>query len=193
NPLFQSPAYAYAHGTGTHQGFAIVGAAFYNPATASFPSQYVGKYFYADFVNGWIEYVDTTGPTPRTPTTFATNIPVRFDGGPVDLEVGADGALYYLDRFGGGIFKIQFTAPTQAPSITQQPASQTVTLGQPVTFTVTASSSLPVTYQWQKMDSGTSTFVNINGATSASFTISSTTAADNGDQFRVIVTNSAGS
>lgn len=68
-----------------------------------------------------------------------------------------------------------------------------MTQGQAASFTVVASSVVPVTYQWQKMDSGTSTFVNISGATSATLTISSTTAADNGDQFRVVVSNSAGS
>jgi glucose/arabinose dehydrogenase len=193
NPLERSPVYAYSHGTGPHQGFAIVGAAFYNPVTATFPSQYVGKYFYADFVNGWIEYVDPAAPNPKTPTTFATNLPVRFDGGPVDLEVGADGALYYLDRFGGGVFKIQFTAATQAPTITQQPAGQTVTQGQPATFTVTATGTPPITYQWQKAESGTMAFADIPGATSASFTTGGTTAADNGDLFRVVVSNSAGS
>lgn len=193
NPQFQSPVYAYAHGSGTNQGFAIVGAAFYNPATPTFPSQYAGKYFFADFVNGWISFVDPNAPNPKTPTVFATNIPVRFDGGPVDLEVGTDGALYYLDRFGGGVFKIQFQTTSQAPGITQQPTSQTVSVGQPVTFTVAASSSLPLTYQWQKMDAGTSAFVDIAGATSPSLTLNSTTTADNGDQFRVVVTNSAGS
>src|SRR5262249_34610646 len=152
NPLYQSPVYAYAHGTGPHQGFAIVGAAFYNPATVTFPSQYVGMDFYMDFVNGWIEYVDPNAPNPKTPTTFATGIPTNFAGGPVDLETGADGALYYLNRLGGGVFKIQYTVSSPAPTITQQPASQTVTQGQPATFTVTASSALPLTYQWQKMD-----------------------------------------
>src|SRR5262249_51915903 len=148
--------------------------------------------FFMDFVNGWIDYVDPTAPNPKVPTNFASNMPVRYDGGPVDLEVGTDGALYYLNRLGGGVFKIQYSAPAQAPSITQQPARQTVTQGQPVTFTVAASSTLPITYQWQKMDSGTTTWVNITGATSASFTINSTAAADNGDQFRCVVSNSAG-
>jgi Glucose / Sorbosone dehydrogenase/ASPIC and UnbV/FG-GAP-like repeat/Immunoglobulin I-set domain len=193
NPLYTSPVYAYAHGSDPHQGFAIVGAAFYNPATATFPAQYAGKYFFMDFVNGWIDYVDPTASNPKTPTNFASNMPVRYDGGPVDLEVGSDGALYYLNRLGGGVFRIQFAAADQAPSITQQPASQTVAQGQPVTFTVTASSILPVTYQWQKMDSGTTTFVNIPGATAASFSINSTAAADSGDRFRVVVTNSVGS
>ena len=193
NPQFQSPVYAYAHGTGPDQGFAIVGGAFYNPTAATFPSQYVGKYFFADFVNGWISYVDPAAPNPKVATTFATGLPVRFDGGPVDLEVGADGALYYLDRFGGGVFKIQSTAAAQTPSITQQPASQSVTQGQPVTFTVAASGASPLAYQWQKMDNATANFVDISEATSASFTISSTAAADNGDQFRCVVSNAAGS
>src|SRR4029079_1594471 len=112
NLQFQSPVYAYAHGTGPNQGFAIVGGAFYNPQAATFPSQYVGKYFFADFVNGWISYVDPNAPHPKTATTFATGLPIRFGGGPGDLEVGADGALYCLDRFGGGLFRIQFTATT---------------------------------------------------------------------------------
>jgi hypothetical protein len=193
NPQYQSPVYAYGHGGGVHQGFAIVGGAFYNPATATFPAQYAGKYFFMDYVNGWIDYVDPSAPNPKTPTNFASNIPTRYDGGPVDLEVGTDGALYYLNRLGGGVFKIQYSAAAQAPSITQHPASQTVTQGQPVTFTVAASSALPISYQWQKMDSGTTTWVNITGATSASFTIGGTAAADNGDQFRCVVSNSAGS
>src|SRR4051812_32291105 len=166
---------------GAKQGFAIVGAAFYNPATAMFPSQYAGKYFFMDYVNGWISYVDPAASNPKTPTTFASNIPTRYDGGPVDLEVGTDGALYYLNRLGGGVFRIQFSPSAQAPGITQQPASQTVTQGQAVTFTVAASSTLPVSYQWQKMDSGTTTWVDISGATSASYTLGSTAAADDGD------------
>jgi glucose/arabinose dehydrogenase len=112
NPLYQSPVYAYAHGTGPDQGFAIVGAAFYNPATVTFPPQYVGKYFFMDYVNGWIDYIDPAAANPKTPTNFASNIPTRYDGGPVDLEVGIDGALYYLNRLGGGVFKIQYQQAT---------------------------------------------------------------------------------
>src|SRR4029079_13545699 len=86
NPQFQSPVYAYSHGTGPDQGFAIVGAAFYNPATATFPSQYVGKYFFADFVNGWIHYIN--------PSTVAATSSMRRVPNLVDRAVGIDGALY---------------------------------------------------------------------------------------------------
>src|SRR5947208_1689619 len=74
-----------------------------------------------------------------------------------------------------------------APTITTQPASQTVSAGQTATFTVTAAGTAPLSYQWQK--NGTV----IGGATAASYTTPATTAADNGDQFTVVVSNAAGS
>ena len=73
------------------------------------------------------------------------------------------------------------------PSITTQPASQTVTAGQSATFSVAASGTAPLSYQWRK--NGTA----ISGATSASYTTPTTTTADNGAQFTVVVSNSAGS
>src|SRR5207249_1280877 len=72
-----------------------------------------------------------------------------------------------------------------APTITTQPASQTVTAGQRATFTVTATGTAPLSYQWQK--NGTA----IGGATAASYTTPATTAADNGDLFTVVVSNAA--
>ena len=74
-----------------------------------------------------------------------------------------------------------------APAITTQPASQTVSAGQTATFTVTATGTAPLSYQWQK--NGTA----IGGATAASYTTPATTASDNGDQFTVVVSNAAGS
>src|SRR5205814_2105573 len=74
-----------------------------------------------------------------------------------------------------------------APTITRQPASQTVTAGQTAAFTVTATGTAPLSYQWQK--NGTA----IGAATAASYTTPATTAADNGDQFTVVVSNAGGS
>jgi len=74
-----------------------------------------------------------------------------------------------------------------APAITTQPASQTVSAGQTATFTVTATGTAPLSYQWQK--NGTA----IGGATAASYTTPATTASDNGAQFTVVVSNAAGS
>jgi Zn-dependent metalloprotease len=76
---------------------------------------------------------------------------------------------------------------TPAPSITSQPANQTVAAGATATFTVTASGTAPLSYQWRKNGA------SVSGATSASYTTPATTTADNGATFSVVVTNSAGS
>ncbi|HLY11134.1 MAG TPA: malectin domain-containing carbohydrate-binding protein, partial [Planctomycetota bacterium] len=73
------------------------------------------------------------------------------------------------------------------PTITTQPSNQTVTAGQPATFSVTASGTAPLSYQWQK--NGT----DIAGATGASYTTPPTTSGDNGSILSVVVSNSAGS
>src|SRR5437879_3808275 len=79
------------------------------------------------------------------------------------------------------------SAAAAAPSITTQPASQTVTVGQTATFTVVAAGTAPLSYQWRK--GGTA----ILGAASSSYTTPATTSADNGSQFTVVVSNVAGS
>ena len=72
-----------------------------------------------------------------------------------------------------------------APAITAQPAAQTVTEGQTATFSVTATGTAPLTYQWKK--GGTA----ISGATSSTFTTPATSIADDGAVFTVEVSNSA--
>ena len=73
-----------------------------------------------------------------------------------------------------------------APSITTQPANQTVTVGQMATFSVVATGTAPLSYQWQKNG------VNISGATAANYTTPATTTADNSTQYKVTVSNAAG-
>jgi hypothetical protein len=74
-----------------------------------------------------------------------------------------------------------------APAITAQPTDQRVVVGQPATFSVSASGTAPLSYQWQK---GTTP---ISGATAASYTTPATTLADDTSTFQVVVSNSAGS
>ena len=73
-----------------------------------------------------------------------------------------------------------------APSITQQPQSQSVTVGQVATFGVTATGTAPISYQWKQ--GGTA----IGGATNASYTTPVTAMTDTGKTYSVTVTNSAG-
>jgi hypothetical protein len=73
--------------------------------------------------------------------------------------------------------------------ITGQPADQFVNVGDPATFRVTATSNLPLTYQWYRADPGSSTFTAIPGATSASYTLDPTALADSGAVYHVVVSN----
>ena len=72
------------------------------------------------------------------------------------------------------------------PTITTQPMSQTVTAPNTATFTVVATGTAPLSYQWEKNG------VNISGATAATYTTPPTTAADNGSQYVVVVSNMVG-
>jgi hypothetical protein len=74
-----------------------------------------------------------------------------------------------------------------APAITAQPTAQSVIVGQPATFTVSASGTAPLSYQWQKGA------MPISGATASSYTTPATTLADDTSTFQVVVSNSAGS
>jgi glucose/arabinose dehydrogenase len=179
NAGVRSPLFAYGHGTGSTTGCAITGGTFYNPTTVQFGPTYVGKYFFADFCSNWIRIYD---PAADTAQNFASSVP-----GPVDLRVGPDGMLYYLGRGGGGVLgRVQATSTPQAPQITAHPANRTVAVGQTATFSVSATGSQPLSYQWQR---GTT---NIAGATSPNYSLTAA-AGDNGATFRVVVTNSVSS
>lgn len=72
------------------------------------------------------------------------------------------------------------------PSITTQPANQTVAVGQSATFRVVATGASPLGYQWQKSGAA------IPDATAASYSTPATVASDTGSVYRVVVRNSAG-
>jgi sugar lactone lactonase YvrE len=71
------------------------------------------------------------------------------------------------------------------PSITTQPTAVSVNVGQPASFTVAATGTAPITYQWQRNGA------DVSGATAATYTLAAAALADNGVSFRVVVTNSA--
>jgi hypothetical protein len=73
------------------------------------------------------------------------------------------------------------------PSVAVQPLAAIVASGQTATFTVIATGSPTLTYQWQR--NGT----DIAGATAASYTTPPASFADNGAQFSVRIANSIGS
>ena len=87
-PNFTRPLHAYPRTV----GYVTAGGAFYNPASAMFPSSFVGSYFHADSGRGWVRVLDVaTGVSSE----FATAVTA-----PVDLEVTDDGRLLILRRSG---------------------------------------------------------------------------------------------
>ncbi len=116
NVNFRDPLLQYPHSGGAFNGCAIVGAAFYNPAVVQFPSDYVGKYFFADLCTGFFRRFD---PGTNTSTGFATGVP-----NPVDLQVADDGSLYYLTQ-SSGVFRVQY-APALANSFRLSASSYSV-------------------------------------------------------------------
>ncbi len=79
-----------------------------------------------------------------------------------------------------------------AVNFTTQPASTSVCLPTPATFSVTVTGT-PSTLQWQVSTDNGVTWTNISGATTTSYTTPATVLTDNGKKYRVIGTNACGS
>jgi FtsP/CotA-like multicopper oxidase with cupredoxin domain len=101
-----------------------------------------------------------------------------------------------------GFYKVVVTGPggsttsvaaelRVAPAIVTQPASVLVADLATATFTVGATGS-GLTYQWSRRPGTTGTFTSITGATSSSYSFQTHYLADNGAQFRVVVSGSGG-
>ncbi|OUP55586.1 S-layer homology domain-containing protein [Butyricicoccus pullicaecorum] len=84
---------------------------------------------------------------------------------------------------GSGTLKI-------APTITTQPQDVEVKENETATFTVKATGTEPLSYQWQQSTDNGSKWTNITGETNATYTIATTTMDMNGYQYRCVVENS---
>ena len=118
-----------------------------------------------------------TASSYTTPATATTDNGAKFD---VIVSNTAGSQMSTMAT-------LTVSAAAVAPTITAQPANQSVTIGQTATFSVTATGTAPLSYQWQKNSA------NISGATAASYTTPATATTDNGAKFDVIVSNTAGS
>src|SRR5256886_13345209 len=81
-----------------------------------------------------------TAPTYTTPATTSADSGAQF----TVVVTNTAGSVT------SNAATLTVNASATAPSITTQPASQTVTLGQTATFTVVATGTAPLSYQWRK-------------------------------------------
>lgn len=106
------------------------------------------------------------------------NVRLRFWLGPYD----AAGEQYFIDGIA-----VERVGQGEPPVIVAHPQNQTVTVGFPATFTVSATGTAPLSYQWSRNG------VPIPGAASASYTTPPAALSDNGAAFDCLITNAAGS
>ncbi len=112
------PFFAYNHANQVVPGescptgsSSVSGLSFeFAPSTSTFPSDYQGALFFADYSRDCIWAMKKNGnpiPSPGSIDTF-----VAGAANPVDLEFGPDGNLYYVDFDGGTIRRVAPTAPS---------------------------------------------------------------------------------
>ena len=90
------------------------------------------------------------------------------------------------------IYSIILSSATVAPQVTVHPVDQTnIVPGSNVSFSVTASGTEPLSYQWQKDGVDLTDGSSITGATTATLTIAGVMESDEGG-YRCVVTNTAG-
>jgi hypothetical protein len=102
----------------------------------------------------------------------------------------ADPADGTAPRLTGDVIGAYLDPTGSSIEITQHPADTTQQEGRTAEFTVSAVGVSiyggTVSYQWQKLGSGETTWVDIAGATGSSYTTPILALADSGDQYRVI-------
>ncbi|MEP6664490.1 MAG: immunoglobulin domain-containing protein, partial [Verrucomicrobiota bacterium] len=136
---------------------------------------------------------DFDAPTLMGDFNFPANVPTgnnsvnpTFAG-----SVETDGThLVALDTQ-NGIVALKIILVT-APGIATQPQSRTNNAGTTATFTVEATGTAPLIYQWKKNDENLSNGGNISGATSATLTLSNVNGSDAAN-YTTTISNSGGS
>lgn len=192
NPQFTNPVFAYPH---NGDGSAIAGGEFYTGS--QFPAAYAGKYFYADYVQGFIRTLDTS---TRTSADFATNVFI-----PVDVDTAPDGGLYYLSLgpgsdTTGAIYKINYVVGNRQPTAvaTATPSEGLAPLA--VTFDGSASSDPDgdlLTFAWDFGDGMTGSGATITheyateGRYTARLTVSDGEATVQSQPLTIVVGNEA--
>jgi hypothetical protein len=145
---------------------------------------------------------------PANATTTSAILNAGLSPGTYYLRVSGEGAgtpmanpptgYTAYDSMGQYTISGSIAAPT-APAFTVQPTSRSASAGQPVTFSVTTNGNPAPSIRWQRMTNGASSWLDltdslgISGSSTVSLTLAATTGAMNGDQFRCVATNVAGS
>ncbi len=186
----------YSHGSSTvrakfHVSLTITGATLSSATTGTAYSQAVTVNYTG---GGTLTYSATglpVGLSINAGTGIISGTPANGSdtASPYSVTVAVtDGALTDSKSF-----SLVVKAAAVAPIINTQPADVAKNIGDKAAFTVdaTAPDSGSLTYQWQKSTNGGISWSSATGTgtTSASYTTSALTAANNGNKYRCVVTN----
>jgi glucose/arabinose dehydrogenase len=137
------------------------------------------------------------GQPVATPYTFESVVNITRSLS-ADETVNIGGVPYQFDHWSeaGKPRTFSFDAPVAnttytatyvpagvIPTIIDQPQSVSISEGQNVTFTVSASGTEPLSYQWQRNS------VNISGATTNTLSLTNVQLAENGTTYKCVVSN----
>lgn len=128
---------------------------------------------------GTLEWIDDVGNVLPDDTAVEVNKTYKWRFTPADTNyetLTGSIELYHVD----------------APAVTAQPKSVSVTVGDTATFVVAATGT-DVTYQWQIDRNDSNGFVDITGATGATYTTGVTDRGCNGFKYRCVLSNAADS
>jgi subtilisin family serine protease/glucose/arabinose dehydrogenase len=127
---------------------AVTGGVFYS--ASNYPAQYQGKYVFGDYGKEFMKYLAVDANDVMQPgslTDFQTT-----PGAVVDIELGPDGNIYYIDIGAGGLKRIRYVGGGNRPPTAMMSAEPTQG-PTPLTITFSASGSFdpdanPLTYTW---------------------------------------------
>jgi glucose/arabinose dehydrogenase len=116
----RAPFYTYAHsapvvandGCGTGDS-SVTGVAF--NTSSNLPTEYAGAMFFGDSTRNciWTMFADANGdPDPNRRAVLVQ----KSSGRMVDLQMGPDGSLYYVDFDGGNVYRVSYFPENTPPS-----------------------------------------------------------------------------
>jgi hypothetical protein len=111
----------------------------------------------------------------------------------VNVQVATTGNYFVVVSNGVGVVTSAVATLTLnvAPSITAQPQEASAVQGSTASFSVGASGTAPLIYQWRKAGANLANGGNVSGATSATLALSNVNATD-AAAYSVVVSNAAG-